>query len=345
LVFFCLHKLLSFSVKITPFAVKHCIYFLKSFTILTFLFLGCTKESTTPEEPIAVLPDDPKVGCTDVIAKNFKATATVEDCSCEYDFNSQVSKTTPSSFLRRALVEEHGGTWCGWCPMSKEVMEDMIVNPQVVGVEIHYNDEMAAIEQIYTPLRKKYGGPAFPSGMVNRRKSVLGTTIIMSHEDWKVNVEEWLKKGNMPVGIALESTLEGNEFKLLSHLKFTEKASEKLRMGVYLVEDKVAGYPQLNYLSNYQQFKKWKAFSQPVEIADILHYNVARAAIIPITEGIEIPAAALNDGKVFRKLFITKVPDSVKVPANVKAVVFVMNEALEIVTVREVNVNQRRDWE
>jgi hypothetical protein len=116
-------------------------------------------------------------------------------------------------------------------------------------------------------------------------------------------------------------------------------------MGVYLVEDKVAGYPQLNYLSNYQQFKKWRAFSQPVEITDILHYNVARAAIIPIMEGIEIPVAALSNGKIFRKLFVTKLPNSIKVPANVKAVVFIMNEALEIITVREVGVNERRDWE
>jgi hypothetical protein len=326
--------------------LKHCTFYIKFAFILTFLLTSCEEESVSvKEKPIAVIPDNPNAGCTDALAKNYKSTATVEDCSCDYDFNSQIATTTPSSFLRRALVEEHTGTWCGWCPMAQEVMKDMTVASQVIGVEIHYNDEMADLAVAHSPLRKKYGGIPFPSGMVNRRKSVLGSTVIQSHEDWKINTDEWLKKGNMSVGIALESTLEGNKFKLLSHLKFTEKASEKLRMGVYLVEDKVAGYPQLNYLSNYQQFKKWKAFSQPIEIADILHYNVARAAIVPITEGVEIPAAALNDGKIFRKLFITKVPDSVKVPANIKAVVFVMNEALEIITVREVNVNQRRDWE
>lgn len=325
--------------------MKHCTNFLKSFTFCTLLFLSCTKEVAIPEEPITTIPDDPNVGCTDAVAQNYKATATVEDCSCEYDFDSKVSKTTPSSFLRRALVEEHGGTWCGWCPMSKEVMEDMIVNPQVIGVEIHYNDEMAAMEEVYTPLRKKYGGPAFPSGMVNRRKSVLGTTTIMSHEDWKINVEEWLKLGNTSVGIALESTLIDNEFTLLSHLKFTEKTEEKLRIGIYLVEDKVAGYPQLNYLSKYQQFKQWRAYDKPPEITDILHYNVARAAIVPITEGIDIPPAALAGGKVFRKLFKLKLPEIVDVPTNVKAVVFVMNEALEILSVREVAVNQLSDWE
>jgi len=308
--------------------------------------VGCTKEeAATPEEPVAVVPNNPSVGCTDTIANNYKATATVEDCSCEYDFNSQIATTTPSSFLRRALIEEHTGTWCGWCPIANEVMEDLTANPQIVGVGIHYNDEMADLDVAYSPLKKKYGGVPFPSGMVNRRRSVLGTTIIMSPEDWKINAEEWLKQGNTSVGIALESTLKGSEFTLLSHLKFSEKASEKLRMGVYLVEDKVAGYPQLNYLSNYQQFKKWRAFSQPVEITDILHYNVARAAIVPITEGIEIPVAALSNGKIFRKLFVTKLPNSIKVPANVKAVVFIMNEALEIMTVREVNINQRRDWE
>lgn len=298
-----------------------------------------------PEEPVVVVSNDPNVGCTDAIAKNFKATATVEDCSCEYDFDSKIATTTPSSFLRRAMVEEHTGTWCGWCPMGKEVMETLTANQQVIGVEIHYNDEMADLPVAYTPLRREYGGAPFPSGMVNRRKSVLGTTTIMSPEDWKINADEWLKQGDSSVGIALESTLIGEEFTLLSHLKFSEKTSEKLRLGVYLVEDKVAGYPQLNYLSNYQQFRQWKAYSQPVEITDILHHNVARAAIVPVTVGLEVPSIALTEGKVFKKLFKLQLPETVDVPSNVKAVVFVMNENLEVLSVREVGVNQRSDWE
>lgn len=326
--------------------MKHCIVYIKSIFLAVFLISGCGKDSPSPEkEPEVSLNNDPNIGCTDAIAKNFKVTATVEDCSCEYDFNSQVSKTTPSSFLRRALVEEHTGTWCGWCPMGKEVMETMTVNPQVIGVEIHFNDEMADLPVAYTPLRRKYGGVPFPSGMVNRRKSVLGSTVIQSHEDWKINVEEWLKQGSSPVGIALESTLKDGEFTLLSHLKFNEKTTDKLRLGIYLVEDKVAGYPQLNYLSNYSQFRQWKAYSKPAEIADILHYNVARAAIVPIVEGIEIPQAALANGKVFRKLFSLKLPATVDKPANVKAIVFVMNEASEILSVRQVSANNRSDWE
>lgn len=330
--------------------MKHCTVYIKSILLATFLVSGCSEEKgmspeKEPGKPQVSVNNDPNVGCTDAIAKNFKASATVEDCSCEYDFNSQVSKTTPNSFLRRALIEEHTGTWCGWCPMAKEVMDALTVNPQIIGVEIHYNDEMADLPVAYTPLRKKYGGVPFPSGMVNRRKSVLGTTTVMSHEDWKANTDAWLKQGNATVGLALESTLKGNEFSLLSHLKFTTKTTDKLRLGAYLVEEKVAGYPQLNYLSNYQQFKQWKAFSQPAEIADILHYNVARAAIVPVTEGIEIPQAALAEGKVFRKLLSIKLPGSVDVPKNVKAVVFVMNDALEILTVREVGINQRSDWE
>lgn len=326
--------------------MKHCIIYIISVFLAAFLFTGCGKDSPPPEKELEVTSiNDPNVGCTDVIAKNFKATATVEDCSCDYNFNSQVSKTTPSSFLRRAMIEEHTGTWCGWCPMGKEIMEALTANPQVIGVEVHFNDEMADLPVAYTPLRRKYGGAPFPSGMVNRRKSVLGTTTIQSQEDWKINVDEWLKQGNSSVGIALESTLKDGDFTLLSHVKITEQTSEKLRLGIYLVEDKVAGYPQLNYLSNYAQFKQWKAYSKPAEITDILHYNVARAAIVPITEGVEIPQAALSDGKVFRKLFTLKLPATVDKPENVKAVVFVMNEALEILTVREVKVNQRSEWE
>ncbi len=326
--------------------MKHCILYIKFVFLAAVLISGCGKDSLLPEnEPEASVNNDPNVGCTDILAKNYKSTATKEDCSCEYNFNSQVSKTTPSSFLRRTLIEEHTGTWCGWCPMAKEVMEDLTINPQIIGVEVHFNDEMADLPVAYTPLRRKYGGVAFPSGMVNRRKSTLGSTVIQSHLDWKINVDEWLKQGKSPIGIALESTLKDGEFTLLSHLKFTEKTTEKLRFGIYLVEDNVANYPQLNYLSNYQQFRQWRAFSKPAEIADILHYNVVRAAIVPIIDGIEIPRVALTDGKVFKKLYTIKLPPTVDKPENVKAIVFVMNEASEILTVREVSANNLSNWE
>lgn len=337
--------ILQFTYSSTFYSVKKRSVFPAIYTLLMAALVACSKETTTPEEPTAVVTNDPNVGCTDATAKNYKASAMVDDCSCEYNYTSKIATTTPATFLRRALIEEYTGTWCGWCPMGKEAMEDLTANPQVVGVEVHFNDEMAAIDNIYTPLKKQFGGVTFPSGMVNRRKSVLGGRVYMVPEDWKANVDEWLKQGSATVGIASETTLENRKLSLLTHLKFTQKTSERLRLAIYLVEDNVTGYAQLNYLSNYQQFKQYRAFAKPAEITDIKFYNVARASIVPITEGIEIPKAATENSKTYRKLFTVNLPSTVAVPANCKAVVFVMNEQFEILTAREVKMNARNDWE
>lgn len=307
----------------------------------------CAKETTTtPQEPTVVVPPtDPSRGCTDKLATNFKASATTEDCSCTYDFKSTITDKTPTAFQRYSLIEEFTGTWCGWCPMGKETMENLVKNKRAVGVEIHQGDELFVNDGVYASLKKVYGNPAFPSGMANRRKSVVGTTFIMGTSEWERNVTNWTSKGDSPIGIAAESVLDGTTLRVLTHVKINEKMTEKLGIGIYLVEDKVAGYPQLNYLRLQQGFQQYKAYSQESEIEDILHYNVARMAVIPITElGQAVPEVAKQEGKIFRKLTSVQLPKNIAVKENCKLVIFVMNEANEILNVREVALSKNLDW-
>lgn len=314
------------------------------------IFLQCTRQTISEPEPIIVnepVSTDPAIGCTDAAATNFKSTATEDDCSCKYDYASKVSTKIPQDFTRKILLEEHSGTWCGWCPLAKETSKKLTVNPRVISVEIHYDDEMTADKsKVFTPLKNKYGYPAWPSGMVNRRKSIVGSTFIIGESDWAANVNDLLKTEKLTAGIAIESTLNGNELTILSHVKVQTSTDETYGLGMYLVEDKVAGFPQANYASRNTLFQKYEAYSLPSMIENILHENVARDAIAPLIGGLNIPAAASKNAKVYKKLFKITLPNSIKVKENCQIVAFLINQKTnEIVNVQLAAVGQLKDWD
>jgi Outer membrane protein Omp28 len=319
------------------------------FAIATFVFLQCSKSTSEPEPVVITEPEsqDPNIGCTDAAATNFKSTAKDDDCSCKYDYVSKISTKIPQDFTRRILLEEHSGTWCGWCPLAKETSEKLTANARVIAVEIHYNDEMTADkEKVFNPLKNKYGYPAWPSGMVNRRKSIVGTTYIIGESDWTVNVEDFLKTEKTTAGIAIESSLNDNELTVLSHVKVQTATDENYGLGMYLVEDKIAGFPQANYASRDIRFQRYDAFNKPSMIEDFLHRNVARDAIAPLIGGLDIPVAATKNGKVFRKLFKTTLPSSIKVKENCHLVVFLINQKTnEIINVQQVAIGNVKDWD
>lgn len=68
---------------------------------------------------------------------------------------------------------------------------------------------------------------------------------------------------------------------------------------IFLVEDKVAGFPRANYASINTLFQKYEAY-MPSMIENILHENVARDAIAPLIGGLNIPTAASKNAKVYK---------------------------------------------
>ena len=314
----------------------------------TFIFMQCSKNSNSEPEPVVIAQsNDPNIGCTDAMASNYKSTAKDDDCSCKYDYVSKVSAKIPQDFTRKILLEEHSGTWCGWCPLAKETSEKLTVNGRVIAVEIHYNDEMTADkDKVFNPLKNKYGYPAWPSGMVNRRKSIVGTTYIIGESDWTANVDDFLKTDKIAAGISIESTLNGNELTVLSHVKIQTVTDETYGLGMYLVEDKIAGYPQVNYASRDTRFQRYDAYSKPSVIEDFLHRNVARDAISPLVGGLDVPVAATKNGQTFRKLFKIMLPTTIKVKENCQIIAFLINQKTnEIVNVQVVAIGKIKDWD
>jgi thiol-disulfide isomerase/thioredoxin len=308
-----------------------------------FFIAAC---SIPDEEKNIPTPDNntPAVGCTDPLAKNFKTTASTDDCSCQYDFNSTIAKPTLSSFTQKVLVEVHTGTWCGWCPISKETIEKVSADKNVVGVEIHYNDKLTLLDEVYVPLKNIFGHPAFPSAMVNRKRSVVGTTVIMGDSEWDDNIDAILKTPKTNVGLALETKLVNGEVQVMSQLKFNSPATSEVGLGLYLVETDVSGYPQLNYLSKNAQFKQYNAYNLPSEIADIKHKNVVRAVIAPHVSGKKVPSEASVKLKAYPAFFKLALPTNVLNPLKCKVVAFVIDDKHQILNLNYCDLGAKSDW-
>lgn len=313
-----------------------------------FLILSCKEKTTEPIDSTsnqnAVTNADPTIGCTDALAKNFKSSAKTDDCSCEYNFVSTLSKNIPNIFTQKVLIEEHSGTWCGWCPLSKETLEKLSLNPNIVGAEIHYNDKLTLLEEVYTPLKNVYGSPAWPSGMVNRKRNISGSTFIIGETDWAANTNAILANPKSDIGIALDTKIIGDEVQVFVKLKFSiSKDTEKYGIGIYLVEDKVENYPQMNYATGMTQFSKYNAFSLPPVIENIKHYNVIRGVIAPHVGGYAIPLLASQKSIVFNKLFKYKISPSTLKLQNCKIIAFVMNKQNEILNVNYCTVGNKAE--
>lgn len=317
--------------------------------LLLIVLLSCTKDVKEPDgsnlEGNLIANNDPNVGCTDVLATNFKASATLDDCSCKYDFTSTLSSHTPVSFTQKILIEEHSGTWCGWCPLSKETLARLTQNPNIVGVEIHYNDKLTMLDEVYVPLKNVYGYPAWPSGMINRKKNVAGSTYIISEADWEKNTTAILTNSTTDIGLSIDSKMIGDEIQIFTKIKFSQsRGTEKFGLGIYLVEDNVEKHPQINYARGMSQFAKYKAYNLPAVIEDIKHYNVARGVVAPHIGGHPIPASASDKLSTFSKLFKYKINNKDINLQNCNIIAFIMNEKNEIQNVNYCTLGNKVDW-
>jgi thiol-disulfide isomerase/thioredoxin len=316
------------------------------FIIIGIIFLSCQKAEISTSTSVVATNADPNAGCTDVLAKNFKYSANEDDCSCQYDFASKVSAKALTSFTQKVLLEEFTGTWCGWCPIGRETSAKLVKNPAIIAVEVHFQDEMENRGDIYLPLKTQFSTPAFPTGLVNRRKSVVGTTTIMGESEWKPTADFILQNDKTPNGIAIDTKLEGKNLQVLTHLKFQNAITENYGLGIYLVEYDVMGYSQTNYLSNDAQFSMYEAYKLPAQITNMVYQNVTRIPIAPIIGGVDIPASALKDGKEFQKLFKVEMPESIKNATNCRIIAFILNRSnKQIVNVQEVKIGESKDWE
>ena len=168
-------------------------------------------------------------------AKTYEATSSYESLvSNKIDFTA----TLPSSFSKKAVVEDFTGTWCGWCPRlsyAASLVEEQTDKVFVVGV--HNRDQMA--NSFGSALEGEFSISVFPTAYIDRANK------------WQGNIEQALNaaEGTVNVGLAIESSLTGSVLDFKVYQGFLENMTD-VKLVVYVLEDGIL-VNQKNFTSYY----------------------------------------------------------------------------------------------
>jgi len=174
-------------------------------------------------------------------AKTYEATSSYESLvSNKIDFTA----TLPSSFSKKAVVEDFTGTWCGYCPRlsyAASLVEEQTDKVFVVGVHLDYGDPME--NDFGIALKTEFSISGFPTAYIDRANKWQGNQ--------PNNIEQALNaaEGTINVGLAIESSLTGSVLDFKVYQGFLENMTD-VKLVVYVLEDGILAN-QVNYTSYY----------------------------------------------------------------------------------------------
>lgn len=229
------------------------------------------------------------------------------------------------NFVKRLLVEDYTGTWCGYCPRVNYALEQLHAQTDdVVAVAIHRPSSNVS-SSVYDPynydtteLEDLIGIAGYPKGMLNRM------TQWQFPEPSNIAQAIALTQGENPkLGLALSPTVNGSTISLDVNVKFS-KDFTGLKMVVYIIENGLI-YPQHNYTDYYGGVDI---------IEDYQQNHVLRAVLTPLL-GEDIDATQTTTGHTFSKTFSVSMPASVANAANIEFVAFVVDANGKAINVRK----------
>ena len=191
-----------------------------------------------------------------------------------------------SSPVKRVLLEQFTGAWCGWCPDGTVYMDSIMTKypDKVIGVKLHYSDYMETAETYV--LNKCYAFDAgWPSGAVDRTRFYdsyeKDSVRSLNRSLWENAVIEELQKEPL-VDVSLVYYLDTNSRKLLATVSagFLKDLKGDIRLNAYIIEDDVTGvgtgYDQNNNFSNNSDFPNHPYHNKPSVIKGYHHMKVVR---------------------------------------------------------------------
>ena len=155
----------------------------------------------------------------------------------------QVSDVSlPTTYTKKAIIEDYTGTWCGWCPrVSYAISLVEAETDKVFAVGAHIGD---AMENTYSSaLKNAFEVTGYPTAYVNRAA------------EWNYpepsNVAQAVNtaQGSTNVGLAVGASLDGSTMNILVSTGFAESVSGT-KIVVFVLEDGILAN-QANYTSYY----------------------------------------------------------------------------------------------
>jgi hypothetical protein len=184
--------------------------------------------------------------------------------------------------IKRVLLEQYTGAWCGWCVDGSVVMDELIKEfpDQVIGVKVHQGDDME-IENVFDSLKSMV--PFYPSGSVDRMVFPGEATVGTGRDKWREYVLKQMTKGS-DIDIKVVNVSYDKATRIMKadvEATFVKSMSGDLRLNLMVIEDDVTGtgqgYDQSNYISGNATFKGHPYYDKPAVIKGYSHRSVVRA--------------------------------------------------------------------
>lgn len=239
------------------------------------------------------------------------------------------------NFVKRVLIEDYTGTWCGYCPRVAHAIDlvhqqtDNAVTVAIHRASLNINDpSYDPYTYDSTELENIINIPGYPKGLLNRM------TQWSFPEPSNVNQAIALTQGENPkLGLAMNAAVSGNTVNIDVNVQFSKDFSN-LKLVVYVLENGLIHY-QHNYTTYYD--------GEDV-IENFVHNHVLRGCATSLL-GDAIPASETTTGNTYTRSFSIPVPQTVENAANLEFVAFVVGSDGKAINVRSADPGENQDFE
>jgi hypothetical protein len=241
-----------------------------------------------------------------------------------------------TNFVKRVLIEDYTGTWCGNCTRvlnAIELVKAQTENTVLVGIHRSssnpadanydpYNFDMSPFESTLINMT------GYPKALLNRLTR--WAPLEQNNIPQVIN----LTQGENPkLGFAMNAQVSGSTINLDVNVKFSKDFSN-LKLVVYILENGLI-YDQENYNVN--------LYGGVNPIPNFQHDHVLRACITNLF-GDEINGNTTT-GQMFTRSFSIPVPANIANSNNIEFVAFVTDENNKAINSRKANPGENQDFE
>lgn len=246
----------------------------------------------------------------------LKVWSSMPNSSADADnLNDTLTKTINvlSSIPRKnAVLEDHTGAWCQFCPdgtVVAELVDDNYADQSIV-LAVHNSDAMSTADG--DMIANEYIS-GYPGGLIDHFQFPTESDVEVNRGVWDTRMADRLTYV-VPVGVGFESVSWDPNTRQISatvRADYFGNASGDMRMNLVIAEDSVvgtgSGYNQVNYY-NTQSGHPFFGAGNP--ILGFVHDHVARAFLGGAWGQAGIIPASVGDGDNFTYTFTYTLPAS-----------------------------------